>query len=73
MKNYFSEAVIISLLIGTRLSSSPITTIFAPRLWLSLFLFFKGIYLLAVSHGMWDLSSLIRDQTHTLCIGSVEF
>ena len=28
------------------------------------------IFFLAVPHGMWDLSSLIRDQIHTLCTGS---
>ena len=29
-------------------------------------------YLLVVLHGMWNLNSLTRDQTHTLCIVSVE-
>ena len=28
---------------------------------------------LAMSHSIWKLSSPIRDQTHALCIGSVEF
>ena len=28
--------------------------------------------LLAMPHGMWDLSSLTRDGTHALCIGSME-
>ena len=28
--------------------------------------------LLAMPQGMWDLSSLVRDQTHTLCIGRAE-
>ena len=27
---------------------------------------------LVTPHGIWDLSSLIRDQTLTLCIGSME-
>ena len=37
-------------------------------------LFFKKDFLklLAVLHGMWDLSSPTRDQTHTLCSGSIE-
>ena len=26
--------------------------------------------LLAIPQGMWDLSSLMRDRTHTLCVGS---
>ena len=29
-------------------------------------------YFLAVLHGKWDLSSLTRDQTRALCIGSAE-
>ena len=29
-----------------------------------------GIFFLAMLHGMWDLSSLTRDQTHVPCIGS---
>ena len=36
---------------------------------LSFFLFFF-FYILAVLHSTWDLSSLTRDQTHILCIGS---
>ena len=27
---------------------------------------------LATLHGMWDLSSLTRDQTHASCTGSAE-
>ena len=44
----------------------------------SLFFFFKKFLLLffffflAVLWSMWDPSSLTRDQTHTVCIGSAE-
>lgn len=35
------------------------------------FFFFFGLHL-ASSYSMWYLSSLIRDQTHTSCLGSTE-
>ena len=35
------------------------------------FILFFHIFL-AVPHGMWDLSSLTRDQTHAACIASLE-
>ena len=31
--------------------------------------FWCFLFVLAVLHSMWDLSSPIRDQTHTPCIG----
>ena len=34
--------------------------------------YFIYFYFLAVPRGMWDLGSSTRDQTHTLCVGSVE-
>ena len=42
--------------------------------WCFIFIFLKKDFLklLAVLHGMWDLSSPTRDQTHTLCSGSIE-
>ena len=33
----------------------------------------KYFYFLSTPHGMWDLSSLTRDWTHTLCSGSATF
>ena len=37
------------------------------------FIKFYLIYLLAVMHSIWDLSSQIGDRTHTPCTGSAEF
>ena len=31
------------------------------------------IFILTMLHGIWDLGSPIRDQTHTPCIGNTEF
>ena len=43
-----------------------------PRATHSSFYLFKTIYFLAVPHGMWDLSSPIRDRTCAPCSGSAE-
>ena len=39
---------------------------------LILFFFFFLFFFLATPHGMWDLSSLTRDQTCAPCSGSTE-
>ena len=39
---------------------------------LIILLCFLFLFFLAMPHGMWDLNPLIRDQTHTPCIGSAE-
>ena len=51
-------------------TSSSKLSLFLSKSFLSFFIKKKNFFFLVMPYGMWDLSFLIKDRTHSPCIGS---